>query len=278
MHYAVRVFYNGSKYFGYQRQPKVSTVEGEIISALIKTKHISSIKTSNFKSASRTDRYVNAIGNVFSFKSLKTINLNQINAELQKSGTIICWAYACVDERFSPRYATYKRYWYVLPLDYVKMHELSLQQIKQLSKKFEGTHDFHLFCKRDHRDTIRKINKIAVYIQDNNLIFEFMAQSFLWQQIRRIVSYIINYPFLPHELKNIEALLSSESMINHLSIQPADPKQLILVELYYPQLKWVENIKAKKRLLELLEKDIITNKMELSVADTLFSYFSALSI
>ena len=40
MRYLVKVFYDGSNYFGYQRQPEHLTIEGAIIKALQKTEYI----------------------------------------------------------------------------------------------------------------------------------------------------------------------------------------------------------------------------------------------
>ncbi len=51
--------YDGTKFYGYQRQPDKPTVEGEIISVLR-----DSGLDATIKSASRTDRGVSALGNV----------------------------------------------------------------------------------------------------------------------------------------------------------------------------------------------------------------------
>ncbi|GAH11589.1 unnamed protein product, partial [marine sediment metagenome] len=76
MRYLVRTYYEGERFYGYQRQSNVLTVEGTIIDALIKTKYIEDSDTSQFKSASRTDREVNALGNVFAFNTNKELILS----------------------------------------------------------------------------------------------------------------------------------------------------------------------------------------------------------
>ncbi|MHA1686774.1 MAG: hypothetical protein ACTSYD_10280 [Candidatus Heimdallarchaeaceae archaeon] len=269
MQYAVKVFYRGKNFFGYQRQPKVATIEGVLIETLEKTNHISSIEESKFRSASRTDRNVNAIGNVFSFDSIKAINLDQINAELRKKGSIVCWAHAHVEENFSPRYPLSKKYWYVIPNSMLDTIDVRIEDLENLCIKFEGVHDFRLFCKRDHRNTLRKLDRVRVIRKREGLIIEFVAPSFLWEQIRRIVSYILNYNSLPSTLKNLDMLLKPSNDIESISIQPADPNQLILVELKYPNIIWKESQKAKKLILEMLKKEIMIFQQELAVTNTI---------
>lgn len=272
MEYAVKVFYRGKNFFGYQRQPNVATIEGELIEVLKKTGHISSIRESKFKSASRTDRNVNAIGNVFSFKSIKTINLDQINAELIKRGFIICWAYAHVNN-FSPRYPLWKKYWYVIPNKVLEKKKTKLEVLKRLCTKFEGTHDFRLFCRKDHRNTLRKLDSIKIIKNSEILIIEFIASSFLWEQIRRIVSYMLNYETLSVRLKDLDTLLKPNNNIENLSLQPADPHQLILVELKYPNIIWNENAKSKKLILERLEKETNVFLKEVAINNTIKENF-----
>ena len=51
--------YDGTKFFGYQRQKDIPTVEGSVLQVLRKFGI-----ANNLKSASRTDRGVSALGNV----------------------------------------------------------------------------------------------------------------------------------------------------------------------------------------------------------------------
>ena len=248
MRYAVKVFYLGDYYYGYQRQPDVPTVEGTIINALKKAGYITDVKTSNFASATRTDRYVSALGNCFAFNTKKDLIITQLNHFLPHNNSIICWAKSTVDEDFSPRFAKLKKYWYFLSRDYLNEKQLSINDIKKVSKKFEGTHDFRLFSKFNEKDTIRSIDKINLIENQDSLILEFIGQSFLWQQIRRIVSYIVSFPFLPEQFQDTEELLG-ENSINHLPLKPASPHHLLFVEHYYENLNWKVNQTTLKKIL-----------------------------
>lgn len=276
MRYLVRVFYEGKNYFGYQRQPNITTIEGRIVTMLKKSNHIQNVKINNFKSASRTDKSVNAVGNVFAFDSEKEIILDQINAVGPKNKSIICWAYAEVEDAFSPKFSSWKKYWYVLPSDHVKKtSNLSLEELKNICSIFEGKHDFRLFCRKDHRVTNREISRIDIFEKNDNVIFEFVAQSFLWEQIRRIVSYVLNFNLLPEELQDARYLLTSEDRIKEINLAPADPRNLVLVEHFYEKIKWIESEKATKSILEKLKIEFLDFKRDLSINSILYNFFKA---
>ena len=259
MRYIVRTYYNGKNYHGYQRQPKLLTVEGKIINALAETGHIETAEKNQFRSASRTDRYVSAIGNVFAFNSNKEIIIDQINAKCPKDRSIICWASGEAEEGFSPKYSKWKKYWYILSKAYVKKTtNLTVDEIKTLCSFFVGEHDYRLFCKVDHRDTNRKIYEISVKEKIDELVFEFIAPSFLWEQVRRIVAYILNYKRLSKELQKTKELLIPQTRIDTLNLMPAPPNNLMLVEHHYEDIIWNKCDKSvlmiKKKVKEYLAK------------------------
>src|SRR5947209_10034225 len=67
MRVALKIAYDGQRFFGHQRQPDRRTVEGECLEALRSAKILRDPRESFFRSASRTDRGVSAIGNVIAF-------------------------------------------------------------------------------------------------------------------------------------------------------------------------------------------------------------------
>lgn len=274
MRYLFKVFYEGSNYFGYQRQPKRLTIEGAIINALKKIGYIENTEQSNFKSASRTDKLVNAIGNTFAFNTNKKIILEQLNSEFSKDQSILSWAYSEVEEEFIPKYSKWKKYWYIVPLDFaVNVKKLSIEKIKEIGSYFVGEHNFKLFCKLDHRKTIREIQEFNLINFNSVLILEFKAQSFLWEQVRRIVAYILNYESLPEKMQNIKVLLSSPDKIKNLNLEPANPCNLILLEHRYENVKWIVNEKTKKTIQRNLNDKIIKLKDVLSVNSAINYFF-----
>ncbi len=278
MRYLVRTYYEGERYYGYQRQSDVLTVEGTIINALIKTKYIKEPDSSQFKSASRTDRKVNALGNVFAFNTNKELVLSQVNSVLPKNKSIICWAYANVNNLFSPRYVKWKKYWYILPVEILKQKtSLSLSEIRKISTKFVGRHDFELFCKLDHRNTQRKINEINIQQQGNVVIFEFIAQSFLWEQVRRIMAYCIQYPLLNKKLQDTEFLLSFNSKKEDINLKPANPAWLTLTELYYENIHWIYDRKEIEKINRKTCKDLKSLKQQVSQKEVIQNFFHTIN-
>jgi tRNA pseudouridine38-40 synthase len=275
--YAVRVFYEGKEYFGYQRQLDKKTTEGTIIQTLEDTGYISSPDKNNFRSASRTDKHVNALGNVFSFDSEKKIILEEINAALPKDKSIICWAYSEVDMDFSPKYSNWKRYWYMISKEFLEVNSsMTVNEIETVSSQFIGEHDFGLFCKRDHRKTIRTIDSLNVIEHDNSIILEFIANSFLWEQVRRITSYILNFNELAEKLQDTEALLKDQKEVQVLNIEPASPEQLILVEHFYEDIKWNTSKKTKEQLLKKLLKERLKIKQREVFFTSALDFFDSL--
>src|SRR5438093_11966707 len=67
MRVALKIAYDGSAFFGHQRQPDRRTVEGECLAALRAGKILQNARESFFRSASRTDRGGSAVGDVIAF-------------------------------------------------------------------------------------------------------------------------------------------------------------------------------------------------------------------
>jgi len=272
--YAVRVFYEGKGYHGYQRQLEKKTIEGTIIQALEEIKYIDSPEENNFRSASRTDKYVNAIGNVFSFNSEKNIILEELNSVLPRNKTIACWGYSEVGMDFSPKYSMWKKYWYIISKEFLESNSsMTVDKIKTVSSLFRGEHDFSLFCKKDHRKTTRKLDKLTVIEQENRIILEFLANSFLWEQVRRITSYILNFDTLSKELQNTEKLLQAQTSVNALNLEPANPKQLVLVEHYYENLNWLISKRTKELILKKFETEILKLKQRENLVTSAHKFF-----
>jgi tRNA pseudouridine38-40 synthase len=146
--FALKVAYDGTRFFGFQRQPGRVTVEG-------------------YRSSSRTDRGVSALGNVVSIRTdFESRSLcSAVNSELEH-----VWVYSAteVQDAFNPRAARQRWYRYYLP-----KADQDRKLMEAISQKFVGVHDFSGYSRRDKRNPMRTI--------------DFRAESFLWNMVRRIV-------------------------------------------------------------------------------------------
>ena len=193
--YFIKCYYIGiDKYYGSQRQNHYLSIEENIINTLKLKHYIKDIISSEFSSASRTDRYVSARGAVFSFKSNKKLVLMEINSSLPKE--IGLWAYAIVPNDYSPRFnATQRHYKYIFsyPLNYLKKKFfIDLEIMKKACEYLKGEHNFKNFSKRKKEEIkeVREMKYVNLSVYNNLLIIDFKSQGFLRQQIRRMAKKI----------------------------------------------------------------------------------------
>jgi len=185
MRYAFKTAYDGTCFHGSQRQPDQRTVEGDIIRVLEDAGAIDDVESARFQVASRTDRGVSALGNVIAFDAKlsgsKTLSL--LNA---KCSDMWFLGYAKVAPEFNPRHARLRHYEYL-----VQESGLDLGIMRETASLFKGEHDFSNFCKRDHRRTVREVKEVKVRGKKGAVTISFKAESFLWNQVRRMVSAIL---------------------------------------------------------------------------------------
>jgi len=168
---ALKLGYIGTKYKGFQFQPNESTVEGELLSALRRSRIIDAPKIANYARSSRTDAGVHATSQVVAFDTDRPdIALPRVvNAYLPQD--IWVWASAVVSDDFHPRHHALKRtYEYVLapviypPITKSWQSERGLEYIREACNLMRGTHDFANFTDRSDRpeDTIRTVEDIEL--------------------------------------------------------------------------------------------------------------------
>lgn len=178
---AVKLAYDGSRFFGFQRQPRRRTVEGDLIDALVSLGAMDSARAGRFQSSSRTDRGVSALANVVSFDTgfAPSGLCSAINSVTEDA-----WAYAVsmVPHDFNPRWAKERWYRYHLP-----RAGQDVRLMRRLFRRFEGTHDFSRFSRKDDRDPVRTIASIRLGESEEFVTVDFRAESFLWNMVRRIV-------------------------------------------------------------------------------------------
>ncbi|MHA1230040.1 MAG: tRNA pseudouridine(38-40) synthase TruA [Candidatus Helarchaeota archaeon] len=234
--YALKVFYLGDRYLGFQTQRNNRTVQEFIINALRKSGYIDDEKAAKFGYSGRTDRYVHSLGQVIAFNSVNKLIIPKINSYLPED--IRFYAYARVSPDFSPRYhAIYRHYKYL-----TWTNDLDIKIMKKASKEFLGEHNFRLLSKRGlsnesiNKNTVRKIFEIKIeQIKDGLLVIDVIGESFLYEMVRRIVGVLLAVgrgELNTHEIKNYFDL----NMANKIKIRRAPIKtggDLILFECKY---------------------------------------------
>jgi len=226
MRFAFKFAYNGRSFYGYARQPGLKTVEGELLKVLMKQGFIENPRVSFFRSASRTDKGVSATGNVVTFNTDSCVEniLECLSCELDD---IIVYGFKKVKPIFNPRYARYRWYRY-----YLVDQGLDVEKILSAASFFTGEHDFSNFARVEKfRNPVRTLENIIFTKEKDFLIIDFYAQSFLWQQVRRIVSVFEKIGKGVLEEEQVKKALSQPDKRFDFSLSP--PQPLILKDVIY---------------------------------------------
>lgn len=217
------VAYDGTNYFGWQKQDNVKTIQGEIEKALSQLFK----EDITIRGASRTDTGVHALSQLALLKYKTNIPIGRlplaINSFLNNKEIVITNA-LYVDEDFHPQNSVYKKtYQYKIynapflnPLlrNYTEFvyKPLNIEKMRQASKYFLGEHNFKAFCAAGSmaKTTIRTIYDLKIDIKDNIIIIEITGNGFLYNMVRIIAGTLID--------------------IGHNKKQPEDIKNIILSE------------------------------------------------
>jgi tRNA pseudouridine38-40 synthase len=127
------------------------------------------------------------------------------------------------------------------PYTWFLPEKLDIAMIRVCLPVLRGEHDFSAFsvAKNDHITTTRKLMKIEMVENNDQLRFEFIGNGFLRKQIRRMVGTLIEVGrgrFTPDQLNQI--LLSRDPTKAGLT---APPQGLFLVKVYYSMLSYPDN-------------------------------------
>lgn len=250
-HVALKFLYFGWDYHGFViQEDSNNTIENHIFDALIKSKLIESRETSNYHRCGRTDAGVSAFcqvisidvrSNLMSGKGvippdvIQSVVMDQkedvqelnyckmLNRLLPNDIKFISWA--PVNPDFSSRFNCQSRcYYYFFPKG-----NLDIELMKDAAKHLIGEHDYRNFCKIDPKleHFIRGIKTMEIeqFSPDIHsgcgyevMVAKIVAKSFLWHQIRCIMSILFmvgekkelpditlqlldvqkNYPHTPH--------------------------------------------------------------------------------
>lgn len=254
---ALKIAYIGTDFYGFQRQPGLLTVEGEILSALKEVGVIDRIDRCGFGIAGRTDRGVHALGNVISFLTEERVIINQINNSLPDN--IRVWAQARVPLRFMARYAQSRHYRYLVINNPVisGIEDLDIEKMTEASKLFRGTHNFCNFSKRSERNPNRTIDQIEVIQGENFIRVDVIGESFLWNMVRKIVTVLLRVGCGKIEPDMLPEYFNPQKKV---AIKPMPPEGLILMDVKYAGVKFDEDSYALNSFQSYLKKEYLKSQ------------------
>jgi tRNA pseudouridine38-40 synthase len=202
----ITVAYDGTEFHGWQVQPGLPTIQGELEKAVseIEGRHVS------VAGSGRTDAGVHAIAQVAAFtleNSIPSENLRRaLNRLLPRAIRVLSVEEAPLG--FHPRYdARSKTYEYRIwreeicpPMRrlYVYHHPYPLDEARMaaLAPLFEGEHDFSAFAASDEKDAlglskVRRIDSSRLWREGGELIYRVQGSGFLKHMVRILVGSLI---------------------------------------------------------------------------------------
>lgn len=235
--------YDGTGYYGWQRQDPLPTIQREVEEAL--SRILQSPIT--LYGSGRTDAGVHAAGQVANFHTANPLPLEKLhlalNALLPEDIAVLHVDEA--QEDFHARYsAQSKTYVYTILNDRVPSAlnrnfyyhfpcPLDVGTMKKASSHFLGTHDFSSFKNRKglSRSNIRTIKSLDTFCESKYIKFYVQADGFLYQMVRTLVGTLLYVGLRKFEAEEMKEIIEARDRKKAGPTLPA--KGLCLLGAHY---------------------------------------------
>lgn len=240
------VEYEGTRYYGFQWQADLATIQGEIEAALEKLTG----EKLRIAAASRTDTGVHACGQVVSFRTASSHSLqtfvNGFNYYLPKDIAVKV-AYK-VEDAFNVRsHATSREYNYSIlntatrsPLSASSAYRvggrLDIGAMNRASQALIGEHDLASFASDvggETKSTVRRVYRAEFSRKDELVNFNVVASSFLPHQVRNTVGALIRVGQSKMSVDEFSRIIDAKKI--GLAGPTAPACGLCLTQVNYPQ-------------------------------------------
>ncbi|MBU0600478.1 tRNA pseudouridine(38-40) synthase TruA [bacterium] len=238
------VAYDGTNYFGWQKQSHLRTIGGMI------EEKLSQICNEKVKllSAGRTDKGVHSLGQVVNFKTKTNLKVEIIEKALNSllPKDIVILKGEEVNEKYHARFSAVFRTYQYLVLNqetyspfcrnymwWVK-DKLNLRRMRLTSKYFLGQHDFSPFSTnlKEIKNPQREVKEVRIIKEKNIIKFIITANAFLPHMARGIVGVLIEAGKGRLSIKEIRDILEGrEKKVNKVIF--ASPCGLYLLKVGY---------------------------------------------
>ncbi|MCP3944450.1 MAG: tRNA pseudouridine(38-40) synthase TruA [Desulfobacteraceae bacterium] len=242
--------YDGTSFFGWQRQKKEKTIQGELESAL---GHILNQKI-HIRGSGRTDAGVHALGQVAHFHANTQLDPMSLKKGLNSliKDPIVIRECSITDETFHAQYHTKSKeynYYILNRTDPCAIGASYLWQIKkpldiarmnQCCDLITGVHDFKSFenTGSPRTSSIREVffavmepRKNTGPMEDDMLIFKISASGFLKNMVRNIVGTLVDVGLKKINPKEFETILMARDRA--LAGNTAPARGLFLKQVNY---------------------------------------------
>lgn len=241
------VSYDGTNYYGWQKQPNAVTVE-EVLNRELSRLLGEAVEVIG---ASRTDSGVHALGNVAVFDTDTRIPPEKIsyalNARLPKD--IVIQDSKEVPPDFHPRRTDCaKTYEYRIlntrfPVPTMRLYAhyvykpMDVEQMQRAAAFLVGEHDFASFCSSGSqvKETVRTIYRLDLKREGDLVFFQVEGDGFLYNMVRIIAGTLIEVGIGSYPPEKVKEMLEAK---NRITCGPKAPAcGLTLVGIRYPVLE-----------------------------------------
>ncbi|MFC7232153.1 tRNA pseudouridine(38-40) synthase TruA [Saliphagus sp. GCM10025308] len=257
---AYRIAYDGTGYYGFQRQTDVPTVEDAIFDALRNLDVLGDDpKPAGYAAAGRTDAGVSALAQTIAFEAPDWLTPRALNSALPAD--VRAWASANAPADFhATHHATRRVYTYHLyapraDSNVAAEEAVDDERFRAALEALSGTHDFHNLTP-DEEGT-RRSPTLEARRDGPFLEVTVSASGFARELVRRLVSLAHGVGTGEDPLEKIDRTLEPEPLPGHEGIAPAAPEPLVLSRVDYsnsnPTLEFAVDAEAARRSREILE-------------------------
>jgi tRNA pseudouridine38-40 synthase len=238
--------YDGSRFFGFQRQPSKPTIQSALEQAL---SELFDRPTKIRAAAGRTDSGVHAKGQVVNFQTASRLSPAQIqkglNAHLPQE--IVVKEAREVPAQFHARYgARWKTYEYLVWNSSVRSplldgrafqfrYPLNLKRMREAGRELMGRRDFKAFQSTGSnvRTSRRLVQRLEIEKEGSLVRFRVKADGFLYRMVRRIVGALLELGRGALSLKEFREGFQRGGFAEKALSVP--PQGLCLVSVEYPR-------------------------------------------
>lgn len=226
---AFRLAYDGRPFYGFQRQPRVPTVEGALLDALADLGVVDdpTVVPEGYAAAGRTDAGVSACAQTVAFVAPEWLTPAALSGALP--ATVRAWAHADVPPDFHATHDAVRRaYVYHLHAPAARTDDAA---VRETASRLAGRHDFHNLTPEE-TGTERDLS-LAVDRDGDFLTLSAAADGFARHLVRRLASVLAAAGRGEADAAWLDRLLGPDPVDGPDGVGPAPPEPLVLTDVRY---------------------------------------------
>lgn len=245
--------YIGDAFHGSQIQPDVRTVQKDLLMAIWEAQI--DVDKSALIISSRTDAGVTARMNVaklnmpaHQWNGMGESNFRRaINDHLEDA---VVWGAIQAPRDWNPRLAVRRIYRFRFEVLRPFTKPYDVDEVVRALSIFEGTHDFSGYSRLEQgREPIRTVDYCRPWWENGRLVgFEIAAQSFLWNQVRRIAASLAQVAQGAITIDELKSALNEAREPHQFGLAPSD--WLTLWEIQHEGIEFPKMLDDYTHLLE----------------------------